>query len=105
MTDTHRDTIMRLMVEVGTGCTALADDQMRKFDYRRIQCSKVLGVLGHLAEIGFQGFAGHRLDHLASKIDADTVFPARARIEQQRHTQACPCTALAPDRFKGFWRD
>jgi hypothetical protein len=23
MTDTHRDTIMRLMVEVGTGCAAL----------------------------------------------------------------------------------
>jgi hypothetical protein len=27
MTDTHRDTIMRLMVEVGTGCTALANEQ------------------------------------------------------------------------------
>ena len=29
MTDTHRDTIMRLGVEVGTGCAALADQQMR----------------------------------------------------------------------------
>ena len=29
MTDTHRDTIMRLMVEVGTGCAALHDEQMR----------------------------------------------------------------------------
>ena len=29
MTDTHRDTIMRLMVEVGDGCAALMDEQMR----------------------------------------------------------------------------
>ena len=38
MTDTHRDTIMRRMVEVGTGCAALANDQMRNLDCRRIQC-------------------------------------------------------------------
>jgi hypothetical protein len=41
MTDTHRDTIMRLMVEVGTGCTALADEQMRNLDCRRIQCDEI----------------------------------------------------------------
>jgi hypothetical protein len=29
MTDTHRDTIMRLMVEVGQGCAALANEQIR----------------------------------------------------------------------------
>lgn len=29
MMDIHRDTIMCLMVEVGTGCAALANDQMR----------------------------------------------------------------------------
>ena len=41
MTDTHRDTIMRLMVEVGTGCAALANDQMRNLDCRRIQCDEI----------------------------------------------------------------
>jgi hypothetical protein len=41
MTDTHRDTIVRLMVEVGTGCAALADEQMRNFDCRRIQCDEI----------------------------------------------------------------
>jgi IS1 family transposase len=41
MTDTHRDTIMRLMVEVGTGCAALANDQMRDLDCRRIQCDEI----------------------------------------------------------------
>src|ERR1700693_5808057 len=29
MTNTHRDTIMRLMVEIGEGCSKLADEQMR----------------------------------------------------------------------------
>ncbi|MGD0023558.1 MAG: hypothetical protein ABSC37_02875 [Xanthobacteraceae bacterium] len=43
MTDTHRDTIMRLMVEVGNGCTALANDQMRNLDCRRIQCDETGG--------------------------------------------------------------
>jgi IS1 family transposase len=41
MTDTHRDTIMRLMVEIGTGCAALANDQMRNLDCRRIQCDEI----------------------------------------------------------------
>jgi IS1 family transposase len=41
MTDTHRDTIMRLMVEVGTGCAALANDQMRNLECRRIQCDEI----------------------------------------------------------------
>jgi hypothetical protein len=41
MTDTHRDTIMRLMVEVGTGCAALANDQMRNLDCRRIQVDEI----------------------------------------------------------------
>lgn len=34
MTDTHRDTIMRIMVEVGTGCTAIHSETMRNLDYR-----------------------------------------------------------------------
>ena len=29
MTGTHRDTICRLLVEVGEGCAKLMDDQMR----------------------------------------------------------------------------
>ena len=37
MTNTHRDTIMRLMVEVGTGCAALANEQMRGLPCQRIR--------------------------------------------------------------------
>ena len=46
MTDTHRDTIMRLMVEVGTGCAKLADEQMRDLDCRRIQCDEIWSYVG-----------------------------------------------------------
>ena len=35
MTGTHRDTIMRLLVEVGAGCAQLMDEQMRDLPCRR----------------------------------------------------------------------
>lgn len=41
MTDTHRDTIMRLMVEIGTGCAKLADEQMRNLSCQRIQVDEI----------------------------------------------------------------
>lgn len=41
MTDTHRDTVMRLMVEVGTGCAAIMDEQMRELTCRRLQCDEI----------------------------------------------------------------
>ena len=41
MTNTHRDTIMRLMVEVGTGCAKLHNEQMRNLSCQRIQCDEI----------------------------------------------------------------
>jgi len=41
MTDTHRDTVMRLIVEVGEGCAKLADTQMRDLTCRRLQCDEI----------------------------------------------------------------
>ncbi len=46
MTNTHRDTIMRLMVEVGTGCAALANEQMRDLDCRRIEVDEIWSYVG-----------------------------------------------------------
>jgi IS1 family transposase len=39
--DTHRDTIMRLMVEVGHGCEKLHNDQMQNLSCKRIQCDEI----------------------------------------------------------------
>ena len=46
MTDTHRDTIMRLLVETGEGCAALLDKEMRDLSCRRIQVDEIWAFVG-----------------------------------------------------------
>jgi len=41
MTNTHRDTIMRLMVSVGEGCDNLMNEKMRNLPCRRIQVDEI----------------------------------------------------------------
>lgn len=41
MTNTHRDTIMRLMVRVGDGCAKLMDSEMQGLECRRLQCDEI----------------------------------------------------------------
>ena len=46
MTDTHRDTVMRLMVEVGTGCAKLMDERMRELPCKRLQVDEIWSYVG-----------------------------------------------------------
>lgn len=46
MTETHRDTIMRLMVEVGTGCGKLMNEEMRDLPCKRIQVDEIWAYVG-----------------------------------------------------------
>jgi hypothetical protein len=41
MTGTHRDTICRLLVEIGDGCAKLMDGQMREMACRRIEVDEI----------------------------------------------------------------
>ena len=41
MTGAHRDTVMRLMVEVGTGCAKIMDEEMRDLPYQRLQGDEI----------------------------------------------------------------
>lgn len=41
MTGAHRDTIMRLLIEVGAGCTKLHDELMRDLNCARIQVDEI----------------------------------------------------------------
>jgi hypothetical protein len=41
MTGTHRDTICRLLVEIGDGCATLMDEQMRDLPCRRIEVDEI----------------------------------------------------------------
>jgi IS1 family transposase len=46
MTGTHRDTICRLLVEVGDGCAKLMDEQMRELTCRRIEVDEIWAYVG-----------------------------------------------------------
>jgi IS1 family transposase len=46
MTGIHRDTIMRLGVSVGQGCTALMDRTMRNLDCTRLEMDEIWGFVG-----------------------------------------------------------
>ena len=52
--ETHRDTILRLMCRVGTGCEKLMDSEMRNLTCARIQLDEICGFVGkkqrHLKE-------------------------------------------------------
>ena len=46
MTNIHRDTIMRLGVKVGQGCTALMDEKMRGLSCTRLEMDEIWGFVG-----------------------------------------------------------
>jgi IS1 family transposase len=46
ITGVHRDTIMRLGVKVGQGCTALLDEKMRNLPCRLLQFDEIWGFIG-----------------------------------------------------------
>ena len=46
ITGVHRDTIMRLGVKVGQGCTALMDEKMRNLPCRRLEMDEIWGFVG-----------------------------------------------------------
>jgi hypothetical protein len=46
MTGVHRDTMMRLGVKVGQGCTALLDETMRNLPCTRLEMDEIWGFVG-----------------------------------------------------------
>ena len=46
ITGVHRDTIMRLGVKVGQGCTALMDAKMRDLSCTRLEMDEIWGFVG-----------------------------------------------------------
>jgi len=46
VTGVHRDTIMRLGVRVGRGCTTLMDRKMRDLDCKRLEMDELWGYVG-----------------------------------------------------------
>jgi len=46
MTGVHRDTIMRLGVRVGEGCTAIMDEKMRGLNCKHVEVDEIWGFIG-----------------------------------------------------------
>ena len=46
LTNTHRDTIMRLMVDVGGGCAKLMKEEMRDLSCQRLQVDEIWSYVG-----------------------------------------------------------
>src|SRR5258707_11890863 len=46
ITGVHRDTIMRLGVRVGEGCTAMMDAKMRNLSCKRLEMDEIWGFVG-----------------------------------------------------------
>ncbi len=46
MTGVHRDTIRRLGVRIGQGCTALMDEKMRNLSCNRLEMDEIWGFVG-----------------------------------------------------------
>jgi IS1 family transposase len=46
MTNTHRDTVMRLAVEVGQGCERIMDEKMRGLTSKRLQVDEIWSYVG-----------------------------------------------------------
>jgi hypothetical protein len=53
LTNTHRDTVMRLMVEAGEGCAKLMDHEMRDLSCERIQVDEIWSLRSEEAGSGY----------------------------------------------------
>lgn len=90
MTGTHRDTICRLLVEVGAGCAQIMDEQMRGVSSRRIQVDEIWAYVGkkqaHLAPSDDRGRLGDMWTFVA--LDPDTKLIPSYRVGKRNATNA-----------------
>lgn len=90
MTDTHRDTVMRLMVEVGTGCENIMDETMRNLPCQRIQVDEIWAYVGkkqrHITKEDDRTRLGDQWTFVA--LDPDTKLVPAYRIGKRTKPNA-----------------
>jgi IS1 family transposase len=84
MTGVHRDTIMRLGVKVGQGCTALMDAKMRNLSCARLELDEIWGFVGK-KERNVKMGEGHEVGSVWTwcAIDADTKLVPSFTVGQR----------------------
>jgi IS1 family transposase len=102
ITGVHRDTIMRLGVRVGQGCTALMDAKMRNLNCHRLEMDEIWGFVGkkdrHLRR-GDDPQLGNVWTFCA--IDAETKLVPAFKVCKERDTETTEAFVLdVADRMK-----
>jgi IS1 family transposase len=102
ITGVHRDTIMRLGVKVGKGCTALMDERMRNLSCTRLECDEIWGFIGkkdrHVRHDDDPQF-GNVWTYCV--IDADTKLVPTFRVSKDRDVATTTAFMLdVADRMK-----
>jgi len=102
ITGVHRDTIMRLGVKVGKGCTALMDAKMRNLSCTRLEMDEIWGFIGkkdrHVRP-GDDPQFGNVWTFCA--IDADTKLVPAFRVGKDRDVKTTTAFVLdVADRMK-----
>jgi IS1 family transposase len=83
MTGVHRDTIMRLGVKVGQGCTALMDAKMRDLPCTRLEMDEIWGFVGKKERNVREGEDGVGSVWTFCAIDADTKLVPAFKVGQR----------------------
>jgi IS1 family transposase len=101
MTGTHRDTVMRLLVEVGTGCQKLMDEQMRDLSCQRIQVDEIWSYVGkkqrNVTATDDRSRVGDQWTFVA--LDADTKLVPVYRIGKRNLSTATAFMCDLSDRL------
>jgi IS1 family transposase len=80
MTGVHRDTIMRLGVKVGQGCTSLMDAKMRNLPCHRLEMDEIWGFVGKKERHVREGDSGVGSVWTFRAIDAETKLVPAFRV-------------------------
>jgi IS1 family transposase len=89
ITGVHRDTIMRLGVKVGQGCTALMDAKMRNLECTRLEMDEIWGYVGKKekhVQLGDDPQFGNVWTFCA--IDAETKLVPAFHVAKERDEDA-----------------
>ena len=101
MTCVHRDTIMRLGVRVGQGCTALMDVKMRELPCTRLEMDEIWGFVGKKEKHVKEGDSGVGSVWTFCAIDADTKLVPAFRVGDRDAATANAFLKDVADRMTG----
>ena len=100
MTGVHRDTIMRLGVKVGQGCTALMDEKMRNLPCIRLEMDEIWGFVGKKERNVRVGEDGVGSVWTFCAIDADTKLVPAFKVGDRDNATANAFVADVASRMK-----